>query len=158
MRSPASDSRSGRISGIPPATAASKRRSTPAVAAASNSSAPQLASSSLLAVTTGLPAFNAERIRVRAGSTPPITSTTMSTSGLDATEAASVVNLPVSIGTSRSRDWLRTAIDATDRFRPVRAAMRSASSTRRWHSAPPTLPQPSSPTRSGDDMGGRVVV
>ena len=40
MRSPASDSRSGRISGMPPATDASNSRSTPAVAATSNSSAP----------------------------------------------------------------------------------------------------------------------
>ena len=59
IRSPASDSRSGRIRGMPPATADSKSRSTPAVDAASNSSAPQLASSSLLAVTTGLPDLRA---------------------------------------------------------------------------------------------------
>ena len=55
MCSPTSDSRSGRMSGMPPATAASKSRSTPAASAAANSSAPTLASSSLLAVTTGLP-------------------------------------------------------------------------------------------------------
>ena len=81
MRSPASDSRSGRISGMPPATDASNSRSTPAVSAASNSSSPKLASSSLFAVTTGLPAFSAARIRLRAGSTPPIISTMTSTSG-----------------------------------------------------------------------------
>ena len=49
MRSPASDSRSGRMIGMPPATAASNSRSTPARSAAANSSAPWLASSSLLA-------------------------------------------------------------------------------------------------------------
>ena len=67
---------------MPPATADSKSRSTPAVDAASNSSAPQLASSSLLAVTTGLPDLRASRIRVRAGSMPPMTSTTTSTLGI----------------------------------------------------------------------------
>ena len=72
MRSPASDSRSGRMSGMPPATDASNSRSTPAFSAASNSSSPKLASSSLFAVTTGLAAFSAARIRLRAGSTPPI--------------------------------------------------------------------------------------
>ena len=59
MRSPASDSRSGRMSGMPPATDASNSRSTPAVSAASNSSSPKFASSSLFAVTTGLPDFSA---------------------------------------------------------------------------------------------------
>ena len=47
------------MSGMPPATAASNSRSTPASSAAANSSAPTLASSSLFAVTTGLPAPSA---------------------------------------------------------------------------------------------------
>jgi hypothetical protein len=47
------------MSGMPPATDASKRRSTPEPSAVSNSSLPTLASSSLLAVTTGLPALSA---------------------------------------------------------------------------------------------------
>ena len=68
MRSPASDSRSGRMKGMPPATAASNSRSTPASSAAANSSAPTLASSSLFPVTTGLPALRAARISSRAGS------------------------------------------------------------------------------------------
>ena len=80
MRSPASDSRSGRMNGMPPATAASNSRSTPASSAA-NSSAPTLASRLLFPVTTGLPAFRAARISSRAGSIPPITSTTTSMSG-----------------------------------------------------------------------------
>ena len=67
MRSPTSDSRSGRMIGMPPATAASKSRSTPARSAASKSSAPCLASSSLLPVMTGLPALSAVRMRSRAG-------------------------------------------------------------------------------------------
>ena len=92
MRSPTSDSRRGRISGMPPATAASKSRSTPAPSAAWNSSAPAVASSSLLPVITGLPAFIAARISSRAGSRPPITSTTTSMSGSSTTERASVVS------------------------------------------------------------------
>ena len=63
MCSPARLSRSGRMSGMPPATDASKSRSTPAAAAASNSSLPTLASSSLLPVTTGLPSLSASRIK-----------------------------------------------------------------------------------------------
>ena len=116
MRSPASDSRSGRISGMPPATADSKSRSTPAVEAASKSSAPQLASSSLLAVTTGLPDFRASRIRVRAGSMPPMTSTTTSTVGIDHHGAwRRWSGCPSGTGASRSRDRLRTATAASSR-------------------------------------------
>ena len=60
MRSPTRDSRSGRMKGMPPATAASNSRSLPAASAAANSSAPTLASSSLLPVTTGLPGQGGE--------------------------------------------------------------------------------------------------
>ena len=48
-----------------------------------------VASSSLLAVTTGLPAASAASTRLRAGSMPPMSSTTMSTDGSFTTEAAS---------------------------------------------------------------------
>ena len=47
-----------------------------------------LASSSLLAVTTGLPARSALVISSRAGSIPPMTSTTRSTSGSATTSSA----------------------------------------------------------------------
>ena len=101
MRSPASDSRSGRMRGMAPHTAASNSRSTPDFTAASNSSAPWVASSSLLAVTTGLPASRAVRIRVRAGSMPPMTSTTRSMSGSATTPAASSVSTPGARSTGR---------------------------------------------------------
>ena len=52
-------SRRARMIGMPPATAASNSRSDPAASAAAYSSAPTLASSSLFAVTTGLPAASA---------------------------------------------------------------------------------------------------
>src|SRR5581483_11409456 len=146
IRSPASDSRSGRIRGIPPATDASKSRSTPAVSAASNSSLPTLASSSLFAVTTGLPRLIASVMTERAGSIPPITSTTTSTSSSATTTSASCVKTPAGSGTSRSRARLRTATRPTSIRTPARDSIRSAWSSRRRTSADPTFPQPSRPT------------
>ena len=67
IRSPASDSRSGRSSGIAPATAASKYRSAPDGPAAANRSAACSASSALFAVTTDLPARSALVSSARAG-------------------------------------------------------------------------------------------
>ena len=55
IRSPLSDSFIGRISGMPPATAASKYRSRSAASAASNSVSPSFASSSLFAGDDRLP-------------------------------------------------------------------------------------------------------
>ena len=85
-----SDSRSGRMM----RDAAGDRRFEQQVDAGAvgvaNSSSPTLASSSLLAVTTGLPWLEALEISSRAGSIPPITSTTMSISGSTTTEWASV--------------------------------------------------------------------
>ena len=79
ISSPTSDSRSGRMMGMAPATAASKYRSTPARSAAAYSSWPCAASSALFAVTTEAPEANAACSRLLAGSIPPITSTTTST-------------------------------------------------------------------------------
>ncbi len=95
--------------GMPPATAASNSRSLPAASAAAYSSAPTLARSSLFAVTTGLPAASASRIRLRAGSMPPIASTTRSTSGSATTPWASRVRIVSSTSTSRWAERLRTA-------------------------------------------------
>ena len=148
MRSPASDSRSGRINGMPPATDASNSRSTPAVSAASKSSSPKFASSSLFAVTTGLADFNAARIRPRAGSTPPMTSTTTSTFGSLTTASASLVRTPGASSTSRSLARLCTATRATSTLTPERWRMRSAFASSRRTSAAPTFPQPRMPTRT----------
>src|SRR5579862_3607270 len=153
IRSPASDSRRSRMSGIPPPTAASNNRSTPAVAAASNSSCPTLATSSLLAVTTGLPALRAARIRVRAGSIPPMTSTMTSTDGSATTAAASWVSRLRSTAAGRSRVVERTATGPTSRRKPVRPAMTSASRVRIVTSALPTLPHPRIPTRTLSSTG-----
>ncbi|SKY08291.1 Uncharacterised protein [Mycobacteroides abscessus subsp. abscessus] len=89
--SPARDCISGRTTGIAPATAASKYRSTLASAAAVASSPVYSASSALLAVTTDLPDCSAVRITSRAGSIPPMSSTTMSTSSRATSAAGSSV-------------------------------------------------------------------
>ena len=155
--SPRRLSRRLRTSGMPPATAASKSRSTPWWSAASNSSTPTLASSSLLAVTTGLRAASAAAISSRAGSMPPMTSTTMSTSGSATTSGASLVRTPGPSSTSRSRDRLRTATRVTSRRTPVRASISLPCSPIRPTNAPPTLPQPRTPMRTcGAIMGERL--
>src|SRR6266511_3953975 len=136
MRSPASDSRRGRMRGMPPATEAS---------------------SSLLAVTTGLPAFRASVMRLRAGSIPPITSTTTSMSGSVTTASASCVNRPAGSGTSRSRARFRTATRFTSRCTPARCSIRSAFSPIKRTSAEPTFPQPSKPTRTVSSRTESVI-
>ena len=67
-----------RITGTTPATAASKRSWTPFSRAVSNSSSPCWATSCLFAVTTWRPARSARSTYSRAGSMPPISSTTIS--------------------------------------------------------------------------------
>ena len=103
MRSPTSDSRSGRMSGMPPATAASKSRSTPArLGRRRTARRRRWRAAPCWPVTTGLPALSASRISSRAGSMPPMTSTTTSTSGSSTTAAASLVSTPSGRATSRS--------------------------------------------------------
>src|SRR5256714_6272010 len=157
MRSPARDSRSGRMSGMPPATDASKRRSTPEPSAVSKSSLPALARSSLLAVTTGFPDLSASVMSERAGSIPPITSTTMSMSGSVTTAWPSCVNRFAGRGTSRSRPGSRTATRVTSRCTPARCSISSAFSCSRRTSAEPTCPQPSRPTRTVSSCTGSAI-
>ena len=71
IRSPASDSLSGRMIGIAPPTAASNSSGTPRRAAASTSSRPRDATNSLLAVTTGLPAFERSEDEIAGRIAPP---------------------------------------------------------------------------------------
>ena len=133
---------------MPPATEASKSRSTPASLAASQSSPPWLASSSLLAETTGFPLRKARSTRSRVGEMPPMTSTTTSIEGSSTTPPASVVRSGSTPGTSRSLVAERTATLASSSWRPVRSAIRLASLRRKRARAAPTLPQPSRPTRT----------
>jgi hypothetical protein len=102
----------------------------------------------LFAVTTGLPAFNACVMSVRAGSIPPITSTTMSMSGSATTLSASSVNTSAGRGTSRRFDRSRTATRVISIATPARCSTRSALPSINRASGPPTFPQPSSPSRT----------
>src|SRR5919197_353348 len=132
---------------LPPPTLASKYRSSPFASEASNSSRPWVARSSLYAVTTGLERSKARRISVRAGSSPPISSHTMSTSGSSITSSGSAVKASTGSGTSRSRPGLRTATFATSRRHPARSAISSPWASSNRITAAPTVPHPNSPTR-----------
>ena len=89
MRFAAKPSRSALIVGMQPATAASKATITFCCRAAAKISFPCSASSALFAVTTCLPRTIAARIASLATVVPPITSTTMSISGLVTTARTS---------------------------------------------------------------------
>src|SRR6478609_2164619 len=132
----ASVSCSTRMTGTTPATAPSKRSWTWCSRAVVHSSSPWLASSSLLALTTCLPARIAFRTYSRAGSMPPISSTIRSDS------ARSWSKSP--------RDRVRTPLSAG--FRPVMCAIWSARSLSSCSNAPPTVPCPSRPTLYVSDM------
>ena len=82
----ARSSASSRRIGVPPMTVASNRNGVFVRRAIASSSAPCRATTYLFAVTTGIPAPSAAAIRVRAGSSPPMSST--STSGPSATRCA----------------------------------------------------------------------
>ena len=145
--SPRRLSRNGRMSGMPPQTAASNNRSIPRSSAILKNSAERAASNALLAVTTGLPASSAARITSPAKVVPPITSTTKSTSLAVATAIASVTTsapptcdgcLPASL----------TAIRTTSSSTPVRAATTSRWRATRAVKAEPTTPCPTTPIRT----------
>src|SRR5436190_10205719 len=128
-----SDSSSTRTTGTAPATAASKRSRTPCAAAVSNSSSPCRESSSLLALTTSLPDRIAASRCSRAGSTPPISSTSRSA--------------PARISSKCPRVRVSTPL-MTGR-RPLKRSISPARSSSSRVKAEPTVPCPSSPTRKG---------
>src|SRR5690606_28299169 len=146
-------SRSGLMMGIPPATLPSKNRSTPRRAAKERSSGPCLASTSLLAVTTGLPLSSAAAMRSRAGSTPPMTSTTMSMPGSLTISHGSVVSSAGSRDTVLLFLGSRTATRRTSMGAPARAAMRSPLACKIESTPLPTVPHPSRPTCTGFSTG-----
>ena len=143
IRSPARCSRSGRMRGIPPPTAASKRSAARPFAAASMSASPWLASSSLFAVTTGFPDDSASSTSDRAGSIPPITSTTTSTDGSQTAAKGSSTKRSRGMGTSLGRSRSRTATVASSMRHPARREMSSACSWSIRITAEPTCPHPS---------------
>src|SRR5271166_213137 len=128
-----SDSSSTRTTGTAPATAASKRRRTPRSRAVPNSSSPYWDSSCLFALTTSLPARIADSRWLRAGSMPPISSTITSASARISSKSPRVrVSTPLITGR-----------------RPLKRSISSALSASSSAKAPPTVPDPSRPTRYG---------
>ena len=109
-------------------------------------------------MTTGLPFFSAVSSSDLAGSMPPITSTTMSTSGRVTSAYASAVSSARSIPAARG--WLnrRTAMPASSSRAPTRRARSSACSMSSRATSDPTTPQPSRATFSvGRVLGGAVI-
>src|SRR5512132_1996342 len=138
MRLAGSPSFTARISGLPPATAASKPSITRLRRASSNSSGPWWASRALLAVTTCLPDASARRMKVRAGSSPPTSSMTMRMSGSSSTRPTSEVK--------GRRLRSRSAMAARVSVQPARASI-SAPWVWRMRATPaPTVPSPRRPS------------
>src|SRR6478735_2137535 len=90
----------------------------------------------------------ARRMSDRAGSMPPMTSTTIS-ARVTSSSASVVNNAGSTPSAARSRPARRTAMPTISRGAPTRAAMSSACSTSRRATAPPTTPAPSRATRNG---------
>ena len=108
----------GSMMGMPPPTLASKATSTPWAAAASNISLPRLAMTALFAVTTCLPAESAPKMTSAATPVPPISSTTMSTSGFSTTACQSSTNAPSGTPASSARCFVRLVAHASSRVTP----------------------------------------
>src|SRR5438067_5087897 len=138
-----SDSSSTRTTGTAPATAASKRSLTSCFRAVSKSSSPCWESSCLLALTTSLPACNAARRYSRAGSIPPISSTSRWESARICSKSPCVrVSTPLISGR-----------------RPLKRSISCALSSSSSENAAPTVPCPSRPTLNGsvDIARGQVL-
>ena len=84
-------------------------------------------------MTTGFPDCRAASTSVLAGSTPPMTSTTRSTSGSATTAAASPVKTPAGRSTGRGLAGSCTATRVTSSRSPVRAATASPFSAMSCH-------------------------
>src|SRR5690625_4158619 len=136
-----------RTTGTAPATAASYSRLPPWASAASCSSGPASARSALFAVTTLAPRRSARRMRLLAGSTPPMSSTTMSAESTSVSRSS----LSNSLGTTSSRGVCvdRTPIPANSIFAPARAARSASCRSSLRTTSVPTTPQPSTTQRSG---------
>src|SRR5437660_6736140 len=157
MRLATSPSLTARISGMPPATAASNARVTPRCRASAYSSAPWCASSALLAVTTCLPAAIARRTKVRAGSSPPISSITIWIAGSSSTRAASwTMGSRARSRPSRGRARSASAMAARVSRAPVRFSRISRWVSRILTTPPPTVPSPSNPILTSR-MGVRLA-
>src|SRR5688572_12820290 len=144
-------SRSALMIGIPPATDASNPTITPLACAAAKMSVPWLASSALFAVTMCLPLAIASSTSDRAGSMPPMSSHTMSTSGCRITTPGSLVRFTPATPRvpSRARSSVRVAIQVIAIGRPARRWISSWLRRRTSHVPLPTVPNPRRPTLIG---------
>src|SRR5438105_6967889 len=131
------------MTGMPPATAASKASATPAVSASTASRVPWSAISALLAVMTCFLCLSALSMTLSATpSAPPISSTTTSISGSAAIAAASSYQRAADKSTPRSRRRSRADTAATTMRRPARVAKSSAWRASSWRVPAPTVPSP----------------
>src|SRR5581483_4710103 len=141
------------MTGMPPATAASKLSATPRLSASTASSVPWRASSALLAVTTGLPARSAASTAALATpSSPPINSTSTSMEASWARRSASSNQGMPSSGAARFLPRERAETPATSMSRPTLRARRGPCSANSCNSPTPTVPRPAIPSFSGRFM------
>src|SRR6267143_1642514 len=146
MRLAGSPSLTARMSGMPPATAASKPSITRLRRAASKISGPWWASSALLAVTTCLPDSRALRMKVRAGSSPPTSSMMICTAGSASTLAASLTRgRDFRSSPSRARVRSASAMAWRRRRQPARSSMSAPWLWRTLMTPLPTVPRPRRP-------------
>src|SRR5712691_7630559 len=159
MRLAGRPSFTARISGMPPATAASNPSMTRWRRASSNSSVPWWASSALLAVTTCLPDSRAFRMKVRAGSSPPTSSMMICTAGSASTLAASLTRGSV-FRSSPSRGRVRSASAMAWRRRrqPARSSMSAPWLWRTLTTPLPTVPRPRRPILISFMAGPKVAL
>src|SRR5438876_1167240 len=150
-RFPARPSRRVLITGIPPATEASKERTTRLSSASAASLVPSRAISALLAVTTCLQCCRAVSTTLCAiPSAPPINSTTTSISGSAAIAAASSYQRTAERSIPRSRRRSRAETATTTILRPARCAKRSACRSSSCKVPAPTVPRPATAIFNGD--------
>ena len=146
-------SRMALITGMPPATAASKLSSRPLSSALRASSVPWRARRALLAVTTCLPAAMAARTLSSAGPlSPPINSTKTSISALAAMATGSSNHSRPARSNPRSRLRSRALTATTSIGLPQRSARKSRLARSARMREEPTVPRPAIPMRSGCDM------
>ena len=110
--------------------------------AAASSSGPWCAMTCLLAVTTALPARSAATISVRAGSSPPMTSTITSISGSATRWAGASVRRSARMPAARARSRSRTATPTSVSAAPSALTRRSARSRNPSATARPDRPRP----------------
>ena len=148
ISSPARLVRMALMIGMPPPTEASNPSGAPCASPSENSASPCLASTSLLAVITGLPSSSARAINPRAGSSPPINSTTISTS-TSSTSAIRSLEKATDAG-MRSGFLVRLAMRVIVKERPARAASRVASWVNNSIRPEATVPRPQMPILISD--------